>query len=607
MKEPAAIVCLSAGGVALARRFAAALPAAPRIYGLTGRAEGADDTVDDLGAALRALYLEGRPLIGVCAAGVLVRALAPVIADKAGEPPVVAVAEDGGAVVSLLGGHRGANALAEIIAGALGVAAAITTAGDRRFGIALDAPPEGYRLANPEHYKGFTARLLGGARVRLEGEAQWLRESGLPFAEAGPLAIRVTERAVAGAPDHLVYHPLRLALGVGCERGVAPEALVALVEETLAGAGLAAGAVAGVFSIDLKADEPAVHALAERLSVPARFFSAAELDAERGRLATPSAAVHREVGCHGVAEGAALAAAGPEGELVVAKRKGQRTTCALAMAPAPLLAGRAGRPRGRLTVVGLGPGCEGWRTPEASRALAAASDVVGYRGYLELAGRLLEGKRRHPFALGEERERVEGALGLAAGGCEVALVSSGDPGIYAMAALVFEVLEAAGRADWRRVEVRVAPGVSALQAAAARAGAPLGHDFCAVSLSDLLTPWAIIEARLRAAAEGDFVVALYNPASARRRRALAAAARILAARRAPSTPVVIARNLGRPGESVRVITLDALVREQVDMLTLVLVGSSETRVTGHGRVYTPRGYRVGAAGPEHGGVRSTQG
>ncbi|MEE8536108.1 MAG: precorrin-3B C(17)-methyltransferase, partial [Kiloniellales bacterium] len=425
------------------------------------------------------------------------------------------------------------------------------------------------------------------------GGAPWLARSALPISDAGGLEIRVTETADPGAPDRLVYHPAVLAVGVGCERDCDPHEVIALVEETLAEAGLAAGAVAALVSIDLKADEPAVHAAAKALEVPARFFGKVALAAETDRLVNPSDLVRREVGVAGVAEGAALAAAGPEGALVVPKRKSKRATCAIARAPAPLDPAAIGRPRGRLAVVGTGPGDAAWRTPEVEAEVRRASDLVGYRLYLDLLGPLVRGKALHAFALGEEEARVRAALDLAAEGRRVALVSSGDPGIYAMAALVFELLEREDRADWRRIEIAVSPGISALQAAAARIGAPLGHDFCAVSLSDLMTPWAVIERRLVAAAEGDFVVALYNPVSKRRRHQLAKAAEILRRRRAAGTPVVLARNLGRPGERVEVIDLAELTPERVDMLTLVLVGSSETRRLAHGGgiwVYTPRGY-----------------
>ena len=280
-------------------------------------------------------------------------------------------------------------------------------------------------------------------------------------------------------------------------------------------------------SIDVKMDEPAVHAAAQALEAPARFFDAATLEAETPRLATPSAAVFREVGCHGVAEGAALAAAGADGHLRLPKRKSRRATCAVAEAPRPLDAAAIGRKRGTMTLVGLGPGDPAMRTAEAAHALDAATDLVGYSLYLDLLGDRAAGKTRHDFQLGEEEARAARALDLAADGRDVALICSGDPGVYAMASPLFEVMERENRADWNRVAVRVVPGISALQAAAARIGAPIGHDFCAVSLSNLLTPWEQIRRRLKAAAEGDFVVALYNPVSRRRTWQLGEAQAIL--------------------------------------------------------------------------------
>ncbi len=592
MNAPA-VILLTESGLPTARRIAAALPGAT-LHGPAGRVAAVDIAVDDLGTHLRELFAAGRPIVGLCATGILIRLLAPVLADKTAEPPVLAVAEDGSAVVPLLGGHRGANALAETLAAALGATAAITTAGDLRFGVALDAPPAGWTLANPEDVKAFTAALLAGETVALDGAAPWLADSDLTLDPAGRLTIRVTDRRAEGGPDCLVYHPRTLALGVGCERGTAPEELAALVRETLFAQGLAPGTLAGVFSIDVKMDEPAVIALAARLGVPARFFDAETLEAETPRLANPSDMVFREVGCHGVAEGAALAAAGPEAALIVPKQKSVRATCAVARAPAVLRAELLGRARGSLAIVGIGPGTADWRTPEADAAIAAASDLVGYGLYLDLLGTAADGKRRHDYALGEETERVRAALDLAAEGRDVALVSSGDAGIYAMAALVFEELAGADRPDWHRVAVRTVPGISALQAAAARIGAPLGHDFCAISLSDLLTPWEVIERRIRAAAEGDFVIAFYNPVSRRRTEQLVTARRILLSHRRADTPVVLARNLGRADEAIEVITLKDLAPARADMLTLVLVGSTETRRVPRGDggvwVYTPRGY-----------------
>lgn len=541
------------------------------------------------------LFAAGRPVIGICAAGILIRAVAPRLSDKHSEPPLIAVAADGSSVVPLLGGHHGANLLSRRIASVLQGIPAITTAGDLAFGLGLDEPPEGYTLANPEDAKGLMANLLRGGGVRIVGDAPWLADSTLPLSADGRMVIEVTHRAIEGSPDHLVYHPRCIAIGVGCERNARPVELIRLVQTTLSDHGIARDSIAGVYSLDLKADEPAMQELARWLGVPFRVFDAATLEAETPRLANPSDTVFAEVGCHGVSEGAALAAAGPDATLIVPKVKSERATCAIALSPLPFDGASRGLPRGELHVVGTGPGDASWLTPEARIALSEATDWVGYGLYLDLYPELAAGKAQHRFELGEEEKRVRAALDLAAQGKRVALVCSGDPGIYAMATLVFALLEQEPqRKDWQRVAINVAPGISALQAAAARSGALLGHDFCTISLSDLLTPLDMILLRIKKAAEADFVIAFYNPVSQRRRTQLAMAKDILLQHRPRETPVVLARNLGREGERVTLTTLGDLDVEQVDMLTVVLVGSSASRSitlqNGRRFAYTPRGY-----------------
>lgn len=592
------IVVLTASALDTARAVSRALGGV-EIHGRAGRVADCDRTFEDTGAHLVSLFALGRPVIAMFSVGALVRLLAPALQDKQTEPPVLAVSEDGASIVPVLGGHHGANAMARDIAAALDGHAAVTTAGDLRFGVALDEPPSGWTLSNPEDAKPVMADLLGGAQARLDGIAPWLEQSAVPFGPDGKVRLTVSEELRTPSDRELLYRPHTLALGVGCERGCSSKELVTLVEATLAEAGLARDAVALVASIDVKADETAVHAAADSLGVAARFFDAATLEAETPRLATPSDVVFAEVGCHGVAEGAALAAAGGEGTLVIAKRKSARATCAIARAPQPIATDNVGRARGRLAVVGIGPGKTEWRSPEATALIEASSDLVGYSLYIDIMDRLADGKMRHDFPLGGEEDRVRHALELAGEGRDVALVCSGDAGIYAMAALVYEVLdrpqEDLGVSDAaRRAEVVVAPGISALQAAAAVTGAPLGHDFCAISLSDLLTPWPVIEARVEAAAKGDFVVAFYNPVSMRRRTQLASAREILLRHRPDDTPVILAANLGRPAQAHRIVRLADLDVSEVDMLTVVVVGSSETRtlVRGDGQVnvYTPRGY-----------------
>jgi cobalt-precorrin 5A hydrolase / precorrin-3B C17-methyltransferase len=591
-----AIVVLGPSGAALGRCLQATLPGG-ELHGPRARSGDWDIAYDQASAHIASLFAAGRPIVGICASGILIRSVAPLLAAKEREPPVVAVAEDGAVAVPLIGGHHGANAIAHAIADTTGGIAAITTAGDLRLGLALDEPPPGWRIANPQRVKRVAAALLAGEPVALTEEAggsEWLRRAEIAWAEDAPTQIVVTDRTPASGAAALVYHPPVLALGIGCERGCPAEEIALLARTCLAEAGLDEGAVATIVSVDLKLGEPGIHALAHALDVPARFFPATRLLGETERLTECSAAVFRATGCWGVAEGAALAAVGSDGTLVVSKRKSQHATCAIARAAQPIDASAIGRRRGRLAIVGIGPGDPAWRTPEVSSALASAQDVVGYRLYLDLLGSAIAGKRRHETPLGEEEARVRRALDLAAEGREVALVSSGDAGIYGLAALVFELLDRAASPEWRSVDIAMCPGVSALQAAAARAGAPLGHDFCAISLSDLLTPWATIRTRLELAAAADFVVALFNPRSVRRSERFAEAIQILHRHRLPETPVFIGRNLGRPGEETRLIPLRdlAAASAEIDMLTLVLVGSSTTRIVGGNppKLYTPRGY-----------------
>ena len=584
-REPA-IVVLSEGAVATAERIRSRVGG--RIHARVGRVAAFDETFDDAARLLPRLFQEGVPIIALMAAGSVIRLLAPHLLDKREEPPVVSVAQDGSAVVPLLGGHHGANRLAESIAIELGIAAAVTTASDVVHGIALDDPPPGWKLSPAANAKQLAADVLQAGGARVMGDAASLLD-WLPAADAPDIA--ATVRPQKG----VTYFPATLAVGVGCERGCDPAELSELVASALAAAKLSPLAVAAVASIDLKADEDAVLALGPELDVPVRFLTAETLEAESDRLANPSKVVLAEVGCHGVAEGAALALAGPDGELVVPKRKSARATVAIARSPAIIEPAGIGRSRGSLAVVGIGPGSSAWRSPEATRAIERATDLVGYSLYLDLLGSLCDHRTRHDYALGREEDRVRHALELAGEGRDVALVCSGDAGIYAMAALVFELLERGDLSDGAaRVAIEVSPGISALQAAAARAGAPLGHDFCTISLSDLLTPWPMIERRVEAAAQGDFVIAFYNPVSRRRRTQLAHARDVLLRHRPADTPVVLATNLGRPHETVRHVPLEQLEVDDVDMLTVVIIGSSETRTvrTGAGRewVYTPRGY-----------------
>jgi cobalt-precorrin 5A hydrolase/precorrin-3B C17-methyltransferase len=601
MTKPA-IVSLSTSSIDLAKRIA--LKTGGQVHGFQKRIIDADVLFENVAEHLTALFASKTPIIAIMASGAVIRILAPQLINKMDEAAVISVSEDGSSIVPLLGGHHGANDLARQLAEITNGFAAVTTAGDLKFGIALDQPPEGYHLTNPDDAKDVMAALLNGASVDLVGQASWLTESQLDFADGGEVQITVTEKTLSAKPLELVYIKKSLVLGVGCERGCSSEELLKLAIETLDAQGYSSDAVGLITSIDLKADETAIHALAQHFNCPVRFFPSTRLLDETKRLKNPSDVVFGEVGCYGVAEGSALVAAGQHGDLIVEKQKSKRATLAIGQALEAfeknhIQALEGGQARGKLFVVGIGPGADAWRSPEVSSMVASSTDLVGYSLYLDLLGPLTTGKTRHDFDLGKEEARVRHAMELAGQGKDVALVCSGDAGIYAMATLVFELLDKGDTDDGlsqaaKRIEIAVSPGISALQAAAARIGAPLGHDFCTISLSDLLTPWEDIKRRVSAAAEGDFVIAFYNPVSMKRRTQLAWARDRLLDDRPDNTPVILATNLGREGELVRVVDLAKLDIDDVDMLTVVIVGSSESRttMTGDGKtwVYTPRGY-----------------
>jgi cobalt-precorrin 5A hydrolase / precorrin-3B C17-methyltransferase len=532
-----------------------------KIYGPI-HVEGVDEVYDKATIAIGFAFQSQQAIIGICASAILIRTVAPFLKNKLTEAPVVAVAEDGSSVVPLLGGHHGANKLAIDIAAAVKGHAAITTASDVIFGHAYDELAMGLILGNPEDVKAATA-------ARLRGEEVFRHNS-------------IYDRK--GDDRNIIYHPRVLAVGIGCERGTTVEEVQELIKTTFATHNLSTKAIAVYASIELKEDEAALSALYNVV-----YFSAEELKAQSAHITSPSDYVAETVGTPSVAEAAALAAAGEEATLIVPKTKSKRATIAIAEAPEPILDLR-GKRRGMVSVVGIGPGSRSMRSPRVTAELAMATDWVGYDLYLDLAADIKTDQTEHRFPLGGEEARCRHAIELAKQGKYVALICSGDAGIYAMAALVYELIDR----EPCRVAVEVHPGISAFQAASAKAGAMIGHDFCCISLSDLLTPWETIVQRVTAAARGDFVISFYNPRSLKRTDQIVKAFDILAPFRSPDTPVVLATNLGRPTEKVRIIRFADFNPDDVDMLTLVMVGSSQSRAfkrgDGQTYAYTPRGY-----------------
>ncbi|WP_422396073.1 precorrin-3B C(17)-methyltransferase [Pseudomonas trivialis] len=536
-----AIVILGQGSLATARRIQQVYPGA-LIHGLAGRIEGADVNYSEFGATLRQLYQQGTPLIALCAAGIVIRTLAPLLLEKGEEPAVLAVAEDGSAVVPLLGDLGGVNVMAREIAAALNVAAAITTSGELRFGTCLLNPPQGYELGDLELGKRFVSDLLAGERVRIEGAAPWLNEANLPRDQQAHLAIHVGSAARAPAANELLIYPKNVS--VTCKPGAQ---LAERVRTALQQAGIALQSLACLLASDTQMADASLHEAATQLAVPLRFASVSQ-----------------------------------DADIVID------------VAEQPLDLSQVGRARGRLAVIGLGPGAVELMVPAVKAELARCTDVLGYETYVRMAGPFRDDQVQHCTDNREEMQRARHAFELAVQGRSVVVVSSGDPGVFAMAAAVIEALHESSDPAWHQVDLQILPGVSASLATAAQAGAPLGHDFCMMSLSDNLKPWSIIEKRLDLASQADLALAFYNPISRARPWQLGRALEIVAQHRTAETPVVLGRDIGRPGQSLRVTTLGQLTPEQVDMRTMVLIGSSTTctfpRAGGGEWVYTPRWY-----------------
>ncbi len=515
-------------------------------------------------------------IVSHLALGATTRLVAPLLRDKRSDPGVVVIDEAGRFAVPLVGGHTGgANDLARRIADGLGATPVLTTATDALNLPALDTL--GWPYAGD--VAGVTRALIDGAPVRVERAQPWALPP-LPSnvsVDAADAAARivVTDRVEVPPADlpTVVLRPRSLIVGMGCNRGTPVETLRDLLTETLAANDLALESVAAIATVDLKAGEIGLLQLVKQLGVPLVDFTP-EVLAEQD-VPTPSVLVQGHVGTPSVAEASVLAKGA---ELLVPKQRNSDATCAVGRIPV----------RGRLSVVGLGPGVRDLLTPRAIERIRQATFVVGYGPYVKQIRDLIRpGTRVLASKMGTEEMRTSAAIDAARGGENVALVCGGDPAIYAMASPVLEQ-------GTDGIDVDIVPGVTASLAVSAILGAPLGHDHVTLSLSDLHTSWENIEKRLFAAADGDFVVALYNPRSRTRLRHLPRALEILGTRRSPDTPVAVVQQACRKRQKVITSTLAEFNPEWVDMNSLVVVGSSTTRfvTTGGGetRIVTPRDY-----------------
>lgn len=557
------------------------------------------------------LWPHHRAFVFALATGAVVRLIAPLLDSKFVDPAVVTIDEGGKFVISLCGGHQaGGDRLTQLLARQLGATPVLTGASTGLGLPAIDGlgDPFGWRRGSGD-WTGVSAAIARGERVRVIQEAgstlwqQHLPENH-PFElgwdgdseTKGRIWISFTQRQFATDSQlpKVQWHPRVLWVGMGCERGTPKAVLEAAIAQVFRSHHLAEAAIAGIATIDIKQDEVGLVELCRDRGWELRTFTAAQLNAIA--VPNPSEAVNAAVGTPSVAEAAAICMANTQSDpktddrLLVSKQvyhpQGQPGAATVAVAKADIESiGRAGQ----LFLVGTGPGDLEQMTPAAQNAIAAADAVIGYTLYIDLVRPLFRpGQIVESLPITEETNRAQRAIELANWGLTVAVISSGDCGVYGMAGLVFEALRSSGWND-QTPGVRVFPGISAMQAAAARVGAPLMHDFCAISLSDLLTPWTVIERRLQAAAAADFIVALYNPKSQKRTEQIAIAQSIFLQHRSPQTSVAIVRSAYRSQEEIVFSTLGNFLEQSIDMLSIVLVGNSTTTIE-DGWMVTPRGY-----------------
>ena len=554
---------------------------------------------------LESIWDKYQAFIFCLAAGATVRLIAPLLKDKSQDPAVIVIDAQGNYVISLCSGHQGrADLLAQTIATSIGATAIITGAAHSLSLPAIDT--FGYTYGwrkGAGNWTGVLAAIAKQERVQVIQEAgSLLWQSHLPpqhsftfgFSELDeqvkPQAriwISPTKRKIAPKSDFpkVQWHPRVLWIGIGCERNTARALIEQAIDETCQTYHFAKEAIAGIASIDLKADEAGIVEVCQRRNLIFKTFTAAQLN--EVEVPTPSTVVKQEVGTPSVAEAAAILAGK---NLLVAKQIFKSNdglgavTVAIAQAEQEYI-GHAGK----LYLVGIGPGNLNQITPAAQTAITEADLVIGYKLYIELIESLKRpGQIVEASPITQERQRALRAIELARWGLTVAVVSSGDCGIYGMAGLVLEELQATGW-NGKSPQVQVFPGISALQSSASRVGAPLMHDFCAISLSDLLTPWEMIQKRLQAAASGDFITALYNPRSQTRTQQIVSAQEIFAQHRQPDTPVAIVHGAYRKDERVILTTVEKMLEQPIDMLTTVIIGNSTTRNHAEWMI-TPRGY-----------------
>ncbi len=602
-----AIVAINHSGADVGRRLTTAMPGS-HLFVPEGLAETSNEIhyTLPLEIHMNRLFRQYRSLVLIMAAGIAVRQIAGLVKSKHTDPGIVVVDTRGDFAVSLLAGHLGGgNALAKQVADILGAQPVITTASDVTGALSADllGAEFGWKMEHESSLNAVIATLVNGDKVGVyqdAGETGWWPEKvRLPpnvcickspddlkdFKSAMIITDRIfDENVLTSLPqDYVIYRPQTLVVGLGCNRGTSAAQIRKAVLDILHNHNLSAGCIGGISTIDVKNDEAGITEFAASISAPVDFHSGENLK-NTAVPSPPSPAALRHVHTGSVCEAAALLSC-DGGEIIVPKTPFDRAVT-VAIARKPFRDVKRKR-SGKLALVGIGPGNIENMTPAARDAIKNSEVVAGYDAYLKLVSPILRGQKIIASGMREEVERARAALEAARAGSNVALICSGDSGIYGMAGLVGELVSEMADPP----EVEVVPGVTSFVSCASLLGAPLNTDFASISLSDYLVPWEVIARRVDLAAQADFVIALYNPSSKTRRNNLEEAVQILLRTRSPHTPAGIVTNANRPTQQVTVTDLAHLLENDIGMNTTVIIGNSKSFVS-KGWIVTPRGYRT---------------
>jgi len=521
-------------------------------------------------------------LLFIMATGIVVRTIAPLIKNKKEDPAVLVIDEEGKHVIPLLGGHQArANELATTLATLINANPVITTSSDINNLPALDLWIERCQLSiqNPSILPKIMSKFIENRKIKIYINSDLIRVPIFPdhfkvIKEAEIADIIITNKKLELNEEQLILIPRNLVVGLGFHDWVTSNEIEEAVKKVFTDEGLYFEALKGVATLEKKAKNEALREFYRKYGLRVFSYTPEELQEVKGLSFSPI--VERAVGVSSVCEQSAILAS--QGRLIVPKRVFKDITIAVAEAPYYV--------KGKVYVVGIGPGSLFYITPKAIKAIREADVIIGYKTYINQIESMIKDKRVFAYGMTEEVKRAKNAIEYALKGMIVSVVSGGDPGVYGMAGLIFEILAQ----NNLEVEIEVVPGISAFNAASSKVGAPIMNDFACISLSDRLTPLDEIEKRLEYAAKSDFVIILYNPKSSKRRENLTKAKGIILKYRDKNTPVAIVKNVTREGEEVFLTTLEEMDSYPVDMNTTIIIGNSQSYIYKNS-IITPRGYR----------------